>query len=69
DRNEKMGYKIRESQTKKVPYLLVVGDQEVANGSVSVRKYGEERTESEAVDMFIGAITQEIKHYSRGASK
>ncbi|MDN6355408.1 MAG: His/Gly/Thr/Pro-type tRNA ligase C-terminal domain-containing protein [Lactiplantibacillus plantarum] len=49
--------------------MLVVGDQEVANGSVSVRKYGEERTESVAVDMFIGAITQEIKHYSRGASK
>ncbi len=44
DRNEKVGYKIRESQIKKVPYVLVVGDQEVENGQVAVRKYGEQNS-------------------------
>lgn len=39
-RNEKMGYKIRESQTQKVPYTLVLGDEEMKNGSVNVRRYG-----------------------------
>ena len=37
DRNEKMGFKIREAQTQKVPYMLVVGDKEVQEGQVSVR--------------------------------
>ena len=40
DRNEKMGYKIREAQMKKIPYQIVVGDQEVENQEVNVRKYG-----------------------------
>jgi threonyl-tRNA synthetase len=37
DRNEKMGYKIRAAQTKKIPYMLVVGDKEAQSGAVSVR--------------------------------
>lgn len=41
DRNEKIGYKIREAQLEKVPYILVVGDKEVENKSVAVRKRGE----------------------------
>ena len=46
DRNEKMGYKIREAQMKKIPYQIVVGDQEVENQEVNVRKYGSEKQES-----------------------
>ena len=40
-RNEKIGYKIREAQGQKIPYMLVVGDKEAATGSVSVRMRGE----------------------------
>lgn len=65
DRNEKMGYKIREAQTSKIPYTLVVGDQEVADATVSVRKYGEENAAEEASDMFVGAIVAEVGNYSR----
>ena len=49
-RNEKMGYKIREAQTQKVPYTLVVGEDEMANDSVSVRKYGEKDQNGMTVD-------------------
>jgi threonyl-tRNA synthetase len=50
DRNEKMGYKIREAQTQKVPYMLVMGDKEVQSGQVSVRNrfHGDEGAESVA---------------------
>ena len=41
DRNEKIGYKIREARLQKVPYMLVAGDNEVENGTVSVRQRGE----------------------------
>ncbi len=64
-RNEKMGYKIREAQTQKIPYVLVVGDQELANGSVSVRKYGQKESESENNNMFIDSLIAEIQNYSR----
>jgi len=37
DRNEKVGYKIREAQVKKIPYMLIVGEKEVADGTVAVR--------------------------------
>ena len=40
-RNEKIGYKIREARLEKVPYMLIVGDNEVENGAVSVRERGE----------------------------
>ena len=41
DRNEKIGYKIREARLQKVPYMLIIGDNEVENGTLSVRKRGE----------------------------
>lgn len=44
DRNEKMGYRIRESQTHKIPYTLVVGDNDELNNTVTVRKYGHQET-------------------------
>ena len=49
DRNEKMGYKIRQAQVNKIPYTLVIGDEEVSNGTVTVRKYGEEKTNNHGV--------------------
>ena len=65
DRNEKMGYKIREAQTQKVPYTLVVGDDEVKNNAVSVRKYGEDAQNSMSQDDFMNEILADIASYSR----
>ena len=60
DRSEKVGYKIRESQVMKTPYTLVVGDQEVADQSAAVRKYGEKTSETMSVDAFIAYIQKKI---------
>ena len=64
-RNEKMGYKIREAQTQKVPYTLVVGDDEMKNNSVSVRKYGEQDQNSMSKQDFMDEILHDIATYSR----
>lgn len=64
-RSEKMGYKIRESQTQKVPYTLVVGEDEVANGTVSVRKYGEKDQVSMSKQDFLDLILHDVATYSR----
>lgn len=64
-RNEKMGYKIREAQTQKVPYTLVVGEDEMANDSVSVRKYGKKDQNGMTVDAFMDEILHDIATYSR----
>ncbi|MGZ9614113.1 threonine--tRNA ligase [Staphylococcus epidermidis] len=61
DRNEKMGYKIRETQMKKIPYQIVVGDKEVENQEVNVRKYGSEKQESVEKDEFIWNVIDEIR--------
>lgn len=61
DRNEKVGYKIREAKIEKVPYILVVGDQEEANGTVNVNKRDVEEKQSLTVDGFIGLICNDIK--------
>jgi len=65
DRPEKMGYLIRDAQTHKIPYTLVVGDEEVNSGAVSVRKYGEDDSKSESVDTFVDEIRHDIDTYSR----
>lgn len=62
-RNEKMGYKIRQSQTKKIPYQLVVGDTEMENRTISVRKYGEKETHTYELAAFLSLLEDEIKHY------
>ena len=64
-RNEKMGYKIREAQTQKVPYTLVVGDDEVKNNADSVRKYGEDAQNNMSQDDFMNEILADIASYSR----
>ncbi|KRK65588.1 threonyl-tRNA synthetase [Companilactobacillus tucceti DSM 20183] len=65
DRDEKMNYKIRDAQTMKVPYTVVVGDQEMADATVSVRKYGEDNSNSENVAMFVGSVEADINNFSR----
>ncbi|MGE1163066.1 threonine--tRNA ligase [Peribacillus simplex] len=59
-RDEKIGYKIREAQMQKIPYMLVVGDNEVKEGSVNVRKYGEQKSETIAFEDFVAAIKAEV---------
>lgn len=60
NRDEKMGYKIREAQIQKIPYMLVVGDQEVQEEAVNVRKYGEQKSETVAFKEFIGKLQEEV---------
>ncbi|MEC0299024.1 MULTISPECIES: threonine--tRNA ligase [Peribacillus] len=59
-RDEKIGYKIREAQMQKIPYMLVVGDNEAKEGSVNVRKYGEQKSETIAFEDFVSAIKAEV---------
>ncbi|MFJ7991017.1 threonine--tRNA ligase [Peribacillus frigoritolerans] len=59
-RDEKIGYKIREAQMQKIPYMLVVGDNEAKEGSVNVRKYGEQKSETIAFEDFVSAIKSEV---------
>lgn len=59
-RSEKIGYKIREGQIQKIPYLLVVGDKEIELNSVAVRQRGKGDIGSQAVEEFIGKVTGEI---------
>lgn len=61
DRNEKIGYRIREAQLQKIPYMLVVGDKEAESGEVSVRGRKEGDTGSMALDAFVRKALQEIK--------
>jgi threonyl-tRNA synthetase len=56
DRNEKMGYKIREAQARKVPFMLVVGDKEAQSGQVSVRNRSEGDKGAQSVESFIAEI-------------
>ncbi|MCY7975414.1 threonine--tRNA ligase [Bacillus inaquosorum] len=60
-RDEKIGYKIREAQMQKIPYMLVVGDQEAENGAVNVRKYGEQNSETISFDDFVKKAVAEAK--------
>ncbi len=61
ERDEKMGYKIREAQVLKIPYMLVVGDQEVEDGAVNVRRYGQQKSETMPLAEFINHISKESK--------
>jgi len=60
-RNEKIGYKIREAQMEKVPYMLVIGDQETENRTVAVRSRKEGQLGSMKVEEFISKVLDEIK--------
>ena len=59
---EKIGYKIREAQLQKIPYMLVVGDREAAEGTVSVRERSGGDRGSSSIDAFVAAAREEIAH-------
>ena len=65
NREEKLGYKIREAQTKKIPYQLVCGDNEVKNNELTFRKYGEQKSTTVSIDEFIKMIKLEIKRMGK----
>lgn len=60
-RDEKIGYKIREAQIQKTPYMLVVGDNEITEKAVNVRKYGEQKSETVSFEQFLNDIVAEVK--------
>ena len=62
DREEKMGYKIRESQTKKIPITLILGDKERDENLVSYRRHGSNKTYSVEKNMFVSLLVNEIKN-------
>ena len=62
DREEKLGYKIRESQTRKIPYTLVLGDKEKEDNMVTYRKFGNPETVTVSYNDFIKLIKEEIKN-------
>ncbi|MBX9958382.1 threonine--tRNA ligase [Peribacillus simplex] len=64
DRNEKLGYKVREAQMGKIPYMLVLGDKEEKENEVNVRKYGEQEFENVTIETFIKKMVQQIKERS-----
>jgi threonyl-tRNA synthetase len=61
DRNEKIGRKIRDNELKRIPYLLIVGEQESENQSVSVRKQGDGDKGSMTIQEFVDFIQSEVK--------
>ena len=61
ERSEKIGYKIREAQLQKIPYMLVIGDKEAESGTVSVRRRGEGDTGAVETEAFIETALAEIK--------
>ncbi|MFO1444053.1 threonine--tRNA ligase [Bacillus sp. Bva_UNVM-123] len=62
--NEKLGYKIRETQMKKIPYMLVIGDNEIEEKKVNIRKYGSINTESVLFEDFKKTVIHQMKERS-----
>lgn len=65
DREEKLNYKIRETQVKKIPYTLVLGDQEKANNSVTYRHHGSNQSFNMPIDDFVNMLKEEIATLAR----
>ena len=61
-RNEKLGYRIREAQIKKVPVEIVVGENEVSSGTVNVRRYGKQGSQTMTIDELVETLVSEIKN-------
>ena len=61
DRNEKIGFKIREARNQKIPYMLIVGDKEVEQNTIGVRKRGEDATVTMSVDDFMVKFDEQVK--------
>jgi len=65
DRNEKLGYRLRESQVKKIPYTLILGDNEKENKAISYRLFGSQETTTVSQEEFIKLIKEEIENKTR----
>ncbi|MDD4000134.1 MAG: threonine--tRNA ligase, partial [Bacilli bacterium] len=65
DREEKLGYKIRDAQTQKIPYQLVVGDKEVESNLLTYRKYGSNKTNTVGIEEFLKLIKDEILRFGK----
>ena len=63
NREEKLGYKMRESQTRKIPYTLILGQKEVDENKISYRKYGQTETETLTLEEFVKQLKNEIKNH------
>jgi threonyl-tRNA synthetase len=61
ERHEKIGRKIRDTELQRIPYMLIIGEKEVAEGKVSVRRQGKGDTGAVSVDEMIAELTAEIK--------
>lgn len=61
-RDEKLGYKIREAQMQKIPYILVLGDKEIESNSVNVRRYGQKETVAVELEQFVNDIKLEVEN-------
>ena len=61
ERQEKIGYKIREAQLQKIPYMLVVGDREAAEGAVAVRSRSGGDLGSQPLDAFVASAREEVE--------
>jgi threonyl-tRNA synthetase len=64
DRNEKLGYRLRESQVKKIPYTLILGDNEKENNQISYRLFGSQETHTLSKDDFLKLLKEEIDNRS-----
>ena len=60
NRNEKLGYRLREAQTRKINYTLILGDKEKIDNTISYRKHGEKDTTTVGIDEFISLLKDEI---------
>ena len=67
DRNEKLGFKIREAQVAKIPYALVIGDKEVQNGTLSARKRGGENLPAMPVEAFLDRLRDDVRQETEPA--
>ena len=63
DRNEKLGYRLRESQIRKIPYILILGDQEKESKSISYRLFGDKETTTVSQEEFIKLLKDEIDNH------
>ena len=63
-RNEKLGYRLREAQTRKIPYTIILGDQEKENQTVSYRLFGQKDTTTVSLEEFVELINHEIQSRS-----
>ena len=65
DGNDKLGYRMRNAQVKKIPYTIVLGDNERDNNTVTYRKFGQKEQVTVSVDEFLKLIEEEVKNRTR----